>query len=209
MSHIVLLGDSVFDNAAYVGGGPDVVRQLQSLLSPPWRASLLARDGATTAGIPAQLERLPPEATHLVLSVGGNDAIQESGVLEQRSGSVAESVERIAAARDRFAQNYRRVLDRIAERQLPAAVCTIYEARFPDPLRRRIAAAALAVLNDSITRQAFARGLTLIDLRVICDSDADFANPIEPSVQGGMKIAKAIREFALPEDQRASRVIAR
>ena len=28
MKHIVLLGDSIFDNAAYVEGGPDVITQL-------------------------------------------------------------------------------------------------------------------------------------------------------------------------------------
>jgi hypothetical protein len=32
MTHIVLLGDSIFNNAAYVAGGPDVVRQLRDVL---------------------------------------------------------------------------------------------------------------------------------------------------------------------------------
>jgi hypothetical protein len=68
-------------------------------------------------------------------------------------------------------------------------VGTIYEPRFPEAPRRKLAATALTLLNDKITRQAFARGLTLIDLRLICDEDADFANPIEPSARGGAKIA--------------------
>jgi hypothetical protein len=29
MGHVILLGDSVFDNAAYVGGAPDVIAQLR------------------------------------------------------------------------------------------------------------------------------------------------------------------------------------
>jgi hypothetical protein len=33
-------------------------------------------------------------------------------------------------------------------------------------------------------------------LRLICDEDADFANPIEPSARGGAKIAQAISKFA-------------
>jgi hypothetical protein len=33
---------------------------------------------------------------------------------------------------------------------------------------------------------------------VICNEDADFANPIEPSVHGGEKIARAILAFATP-----------
>jgi hypothetical protein len=48
---------------------------------------------------------------------------------------------------------------------------------------------ALALFNDRITRAAFSRGLPLIDLRLICNEEGDYANPIEPSVQGGAKIA--------------------
>jgi hypothetical protein len=32
MMHIVLLGDSVVDNAAYTNGGPDVIAQVRQLL---------------------------------------------------------------------------------------------------------------------------------------------------------------------------------
>ena len=39
------------------------------------------------------------------------------------------------------------------------------------------------------------RGLPIIDLRVLCNDDADFANPIEPSAIGGQKIAQAIVEM--------------
>ncbi len=53
-----------------------------------------------------------------------------------------------------------------------------------------------AYINDVVTREAFSRNLSLIDLRVMFDADEDFANPIEPSVQGGMKLARAIHRFA-------------
>ena len=55
---------------------------------------------------------------------------------------------------------------------------------------------ALSVINDVVTREAFSRNLSLIDLRVMFDADEDFANPIEPSVQGGEKLARAIHRFA-------------
>ena len=32
MSHLILLGDSIFDNAADTKGGPDIVMQLNDLL---------------------------------------------------------------------------------------------------------------------------------------------------------------------------------
>ncbi|WP_272948403.1 hypothetical protein [Ornithinimicrobium sufpigmenti] len=31
---------------------------------------------------------------------------------------------------------------------------------------------------------------------MLCDDDADYANPIEPSTQGGAKIARAIAAWA-------------
>lgn len=55
---------------------------------------------------------------------------------------------------------------------------------------------ALALFNDVITRAVFAYGLDLVDLRLICDDSADYANPIEPSFAGGQKIAEAIARFA-------------
>ena len=51
MNHIVLLGDSIFDNAAYVGGGPDVIEQLKSILPRDWQATLLAVDGSVTTDV--------------------------------------------------------------------------------------------------------------------------------------------------------------
>ena len=51
MSHVVLLGDSIFDNAAYVAGGPDVVEQLRERLPAGSQATLCAVDGAVTRDV--------------------------------------------------------------------------------------------------------------------------------------------------------------
>jgi len=195
MPHVVLLGDSVFDNAAYVSGGPDVVSQLRTILSADCQASLLAVDGNVIADVPRQLAGRPRDASHLVVSVGGNDALRAAAVLEQPVQSVAHALAVLVDVRDRFLAAYGTMLDAVQATGQPAAFCTIYDPRYPDPQRRRLTAAALALLNDVITREVFARGLPLIDLRVLCGEDADFANPIEPSVQGGWKIAKAVAAF--------------
>jgi hypothetical protein len=211
MTHVVLLGDSVFDNGAYVSGGPDVVGQLRSVLPPLSRASLAAVDGAVMASVPDQLRRVPSDATHLAISVGGNDALRQAGLLDAPLSSMSDALDRLSAVATDFRSRYAALLNEVAQRGLPTAVCTIYDPRFSEPGRRRQASTALSVLNDAITREAFARGLTLLDLRLICDEDADFANPIEPSVPGGRKIANSIAAFAtLPRTtERASRVIAR
>jgi hypothetical protein len=200
MKHIVLLGDSVFDNAAYVAGGPDVIEQVREQLPAGWRATLRAVDGSVIGSVERQLDQLPPETSHLVISVGGNDALGHAGVLEETTRSMADALERLAGIRDQFAQEYAAMLNGVLGRGLPTAVCTIYEPRFPDLRQRRLAATGLMVFNDCITREAFARGLSLIDLRLICDRDEDFANPIEPSVRGGAKIAAAIAALVTGQD---------
>lgn len=191
MGHIVLLGDSVFDNAAYVAGGPDVVRQLRGRLPAGWRATLLAVDGAVTSGVERQLDRLPADTTHIVVSAGGNDALGYSVMLDRPARSVAEAVGQLANVQAEFGRSYEAMLATVMSRTLPTAVCTIYDADYPEP-QRRIVVAALSLFNDVITRSAFARGLPVIDLRLICNEPADYANPIEPSGQGGDKIAAAI-----------------
>jgi hypothetical protein len=155
--HAVLVGDSVFDNRAYIRG-PDVVALLRQRLPDNWTATLLAVDGAIIADVPAQLGRLPADATHVVVSAGGNDALRVASVLEEAATTVSEAVIRLAAARDGFWRDYRVMLDAVAATRLPAGVATIYEPRFPDPGLRKVASAALAMLNDCITREAFSRG---------------------------------------------------
>lgn len=195
MNHVVLLGDSVFDNGAYVRPGePDVLALVQAKLPKGWRATMRAVDGAVTTGVERQLARLPEDASHLILSVGGNDALGCSGILRESARSVAEVMTRIADVRDSFARSYRKMLDLVVAHRLPTALCTIYDARFPDPQEQRQVVAALSVFNDVITREAFSRRLALIDLRLLCNEHDDYANPIEPSAKGGDKIASAIAQ---------------
>jgi hypothetical protein len=193
LPHVVLLGDSVFDNAAYVARGPDLVAHLRTVIPSGWRATLLAVDGATCSGVPRQLRGLPADATHLVVSAGGNDALGRSALLDESARSVADTLLKLSAIAAEFRAEYISMLEALGRTGLPVAVCTIYDPRFPDPLRRELGRTALAVINDVVMREAAARGLPVIDLRLVCDADADFANPIEPSVQGGAKIAAAIK----------------
>jgi hypothetical protein len=70
-------------------------------------------------------------------------------------------------------------------------VCTIYEGNLGGEVQRA-AAAAIGMFNDVITRAARERNWAVLELRDICREPADYANPIEPSVRGGEKMARAI-----------------
>jgi lysophospholipase L1-like esterase len=208
MSHVVLLGDSIFDNGVYVPGQPDVVKQLRSALPDGWTATLCAVDGAVTRSVAGQLARIPSHATHLVVSVGGNDALGESHLLSSGVRMVAEAVSLLAEAQERFARAYSEMLRSVLGMELPTALCTIYDTPSTAP-NHRVIRTALALFNDVITRAAFSEGLPLIDLRLICSEDEDYANPIEPSAKGGEKMAAAIaRLISDGKDRQQSIVIA-
>jgi hypothetical protein len=197
MPHLALLGDSIFDNAQYTGDGPDVVSQVRNLLPSGWGASLLAIDGSTTANIPDQMQHLPKEGTHLVLSVGGNNALTEASRLGisffgMTGEPTSKSLDSLADISEAFESQYRSTVDVCLRPGLPLGVCTIYNGCFPDKSYQRIASLALVIFNDVIIRVAIERGLPVIDLRLICTTGSDYANPIEPSSIGGEKIARAI-----------------
>ena len=208
MIHYVLLGDSIFDNAAYTAGAPDTVNRLREQLSLGDRATLLARDGAAAADLPEQIRELPSDTDHCFLSIGGNDVLQALPVLGERAGDVDDALERLARAREPFLRDYISGLDALIALGLPVTVCTIYEGLLgfvgnPEVDERvttflcgqaspKALRTALSLYNDLITRAALARGLPLVELRAICSEPRDFANPIEPSSQGSRKIAAAL-----------------
>jgi hypothetical protein len=68
----------------------------------------------------------------------------------------------------------------------------LYNGAIPEAVQARRAAVGLTVFNDVILRVAIERRLPVLDLRLICNEPADYANPIEPSGRGGEKIARAI-----------------
>lgn len=197
MPHVVLLGDSVFDNAAYVRRGQALIDQLRDVLPREWKATLLAVDGATTREVPAQVRSIPGDATHLVVSMGGNDALAQSEILDLPVKSTADTLRLLARAVRDFEASYRNALTACLRKNLPVILCTVYDGNFPDVDYQLRASTALAIFDDAIVRVAREKQCAVIELRHICTSPADYANPIEPSEIGGEKIANAIRR-ALP-----------
>jgi hypothetical protein len=159
----------------------------------------LAVDGAVASGVSRQLVRVPGDATHLVVSVGGNDALGSSGLLRQPTRPLGQALAELAASRQRFWQSYREMLAAVLKAGRPAAVCTVYDAV---PNLPPEGAALLSVFNDVILREAAAARLPVLDLRLVCTDPADYAavSPIEPSAVGGMKIARAIARLLSSHD---------
>jgi hypothetical protein len=169
MTHIVLLGDSIFDNGRYTLGGPDVISHVRELLPKDQCATLVAVDGATTYDIAAQVRRIPPDASHLVLSVGGNDALQ-SGVLHAPVKSMPQALRALADVARSFEQSYRAAVEECIKLRLPLTICMIYNGCIADAELQQQVTAGLTVFNDVIVRVATLLGLMVIDLRAVCCS---------------------------------------
>lgn len=196
MPHVVLLGDSVFDNGVYVPDGPAFADQLRAALPEEWKVSLLAVDGHVTADVGAQLAGLPHDATHLVVSCGGNDALNYLPILAERAQSVAEVLSRFAQIRSDFSQEYRWMLEKVVATQRNVTICTVYDC-IPD--LEPMAHAALSMFNEVIFREAISAKVTIVDLRLVCTERSDYSemSPIEPSQMGGAKIAVVIRDMLI------------
>lgn len=194
MANLVLLGDSIFDNAAYVGNEPDVISHLREMIPQDWSAELFAVDGSVVEDVSAQLLKIPENATHLVVSVGGNNALMNADILQMQADSSAEIFNDLADRIGNFEANYEQMLENILSKNLPTVLCTVYFPNFPEAFFQKISVTALSAFNDVIIRQAISNGLPLLDLRLICNEAADYANEIEPSGKGGKKIAAKILE---------------
>jgi lysophospholipase L1-like esterase len=191
--HIVLLGDSIFDNAAYTKGEPDVVSHLRDLAPEGWEATLCAVDGATVDGLERQLRCLPAGSSHVIVSVGGNDALSHIDLLSLRPATMVDALEQLERRVAPFARKYRAAIVTVLKRRMTTILCTIYEGQLENHVQRA-ARIALSAFNDVILRTAVELQLPAIELRSICCLPSDYANPIEPSGSGGRKIAAAIVE---------------
>jgi hypothetical protein len=190
-SHVALLGDSIFDNGSYTTGEPDVVTHLRSLLPAGWESTLIAVDGSTTNELAAQLRMLPEGVTHLVISIGGNDALLNADMLDLPASSTAHALGIFARRLAVFQASYTAAIDAALDLDLPTTVCTIYNGAF-EPIQAQRVNVALPMFNDVILRTAFSRGLPVIDLGLVCADPDDYFEEIEPSGQGGLKIARMI-----------------
>jgi lysophospholipase L1-like esterase len=197
MQRVALLGDSILDNSAYTSPEPDTTECLQRGLGPGWTVDLLARDGSTMADLRFQLSHLSATPDAAVLSIGGNDAVDHIGILDQRASGSAEVLAQLAGIAEDFRDKYRKILTDLKPRVRRLIVCTIYEPPLTDALTAGLAKVPLTLLNDQIIQEALRAQIDVLDLRTVCTETSDFVMEIEPSPLGARKIAAAIQAVLL------------
>ena len=195
--HAVLLGDAL-ENIDLDAQAPE--RSLVPQPRNPWKLTVLKPEEILRAG---HVRAIPADASHIAIAVEGGWAIEKSGLLQGRALSVHEALDTLASAADEFERIFGALVDAARETGLPTVVCTLVPSRFGDPSRQRTAVTALAVFNDRVIRRAFAASLPIVDLRMVCDEDGDYAGETLLSRTGVRKAANVIRS-ALYEVSRSA-----
>ena len=200
--HLVLLGDALANIDLGTGSAEE------ALVPRPrnaWKLTVLDAAQALRRG---PLRVIPDDATHVVVSVEGGWAIQASGLLQSGARTIRDALGTLATSADVFEDVFAQLVQSALEAALPAVVCTLVPSRFDQPEDQRIAAAALAIFNDRIVRRAFAAHFPIVDLRLVCDENADYATETLLSRSGVRKAANVIRAalYDVSREARRTRV---
>ena len=194
--HLVLLGDALQN--IDLGSG-----EIESALVPrprnPWKITVLQALQTLQRG---HVREIPEDATHIVISIEGAWAIEASRLLQAGRHTIREALATLSAAADEFEGILAGMITAAQETGLPTVVCTLVPARYAEPAEHRVATTALAIFNDRVVRHTFAASLPIVDLRLVCDEDADYASATLLSRAGVRKAANVIRA-ALYEVSRA------
>ena len=216
MNRIYLLGDSIIDNAPYVKKNEkDVVSHLISMYKEDPKVNINNRavDGHTMRDLlDTQLsDEGLNEATHIVMSIGGNDLLQNISFLQMTSklSEVMDKDARIGKwgskelnpSRNKvfeetyfeiikpMQQEYESIVANLSNYRAKLLLCTVYEGdlvdsdEFSDVIYS--SKTMLSIFNDLVYRTAQKYDGEVLELRDIFISSEDYANPIEPSHIGG------------------------
>ncbi len=200
MNKLVLLGDSTIDNKVYVEPGELSVKEhLDNLVD--YEVLQIALDGAITDDvINNQINLIPPDTTHILLSIGGNDLLQEIDFLYQDLKYTPKRLlETVIDLLSPVTENYETIVKQLSTNRAKLLCATVYEGNLVGSVEfdsiSNSSKAMVSLLNDSIFRICDEYKLDTLDLRNIFVSPEDYANPIEPSHEGGLKFAKKIKEW--------------
>jgi hypothetical protein len=188
--HVVLIGDALGTLARIRGQGAGALEsKLRPGASPSWKLTILP------AGDLARRSRLlefPADATHVLISVEGNRAIETSGLLEGQPASYQEGLARLSFAADQFEDVIEGLIYAAQTTGLPTVICTMWLPRYVEPVRQRAAAAALAIFNDRILRRAVEARISVVDLRGVATEAGDYADQTLMSKAGLQKAASVV-----------------
>ena len=223
---IILLGDSIIDNKSYVLSNElDVTEHLEKLFSND--PNVVIENHAVDGDTMHQLERdhldsnLLSGATHIVVSIGGNDLLHNISFLQTTSelskimgkGAMIGKwgAKELNPSRNKvfeetyfeiiepFKKQYETIVANLSNHRANLLLCTVYEGDLVDSDEfsdvSNSSKTMVSIFNDIVYRVANKFNSDVLELRDIFISSDDYANPIEPSHIGGEKLAQSIVQW--------------
>ena len=220
---IILLGDSIIDNKSYILSNElDVTEHLEKLFSND--PNVVIENHAVDGDTMLQLEKnhldsnLLLGATHIVVSIGGNDLLYNISFLQTTSklskvmGKEAMigkwGAKELNPSRNKvfeetyfeiiepFKKQYETIVANLSNHRANLLLCTVYEGDLVDSDEfsdvSNSSKTMVSIFNDIVYRVANKFNADVLELRDIFTSSDDYANPIEPSHIGGEKLAQSI-----------------
>ena len=178
---IILMGDSVLNNANYVPEGKSVYDSLKTKLS---NVINVAKDGATISDLYGQLDKIPVDLnnsnTYIFISAGGNDILNKRTELSNTEIS-------------QLFDSYMEFLNAL-KTKLGSVNVNIMNLYLPANPRYQSYKTSINQWNQLIEASSSKIGETynVIDLYTLLTNTNDFVYDIEPSESASDKIAYVI-----------------
>jgi lysophospholipase L1-like esterase len=180
-NNVILMGDSVLNNANYVPSGKSVYDRLKTKLS---KVINVSKDGATINDLYGQLDKIPVDLnnsnTYIFISAGGND------ILNKRTELSSTEIRRLFDSYMEFLKALRT--------KLGSAKINILNLYLPSNPRYQSYKTSVEQWNQLINQSSSKVGemYNVIDLYGLLTSPDDFVYDIEPSESSSDKIAYLI-----------------
>jgi len=111
----------------------------------------------------SKIDSFPSDATHVFVSCGGNDAIDNVDVLNEAASTVESALDKLYSRREDFRLSYASAIDAVRAKCKNTAAFTVYN-KIPELPSSQVA--ALALFNEVILEELAPRNMPIIDLRV-------------------------------------------
>jgi lysophospholipase L1-like esterase len=180
-NNVILVGDSILNNANYVPSGKSVYDRLKTKLS---KVINVAKDGATINDLYGQLDKIPVDLnntnTYIFISAGGND------ILNKRTELSTNDIRRLFDTYMEFLKALRT--------KLGSAKINILNLYLPSNPRYQSYKTSIEQWNQLIQSSSNNVGemYNVIDLYGLLTTTNDFVYDIEPSESASDKIANLI-----------------
>jgi hypothetical protein len=184
-NNIVLIGDSMLNNSAYVLSGQSIPDLISKDLEKITGTTLynFAKDGATINDCYSQLDKISTDLnnsnTSIFISVGGNN------ILNSRTKMDFIAITNLF---DQYIQLIKSIKTRV-----PNAELTVLNLYFPVRSHYKSYYSAIEQWNKLLEDNTF-QGYKLIQTNKLLVTPDDFTYDIEPSFKGGKIIVKAIMD---------------